>query len=316
MSVGPLPTELQEAYDLCDRVARRDKPHLHAAAQYFAFPETRRTFAATYASMRLVDDFVDNIPNRATLSEPARRLAAQTVGKWLQLVRDARAGQSGSGPVWLALSDTFSRFDLPLEPWEDLAEAMQSDLYAPMFRDWDHLRRYMKGASVAPAVVFMHLVMMQPKGPTGRFESAWDHAKVAHATEDLAIFCYWVHILRDVANDLSVGHSGTCVSPASGLGRLRSLRRRSSPNERSRTGVGCLCPPGSIRSTSCARSSRTRARASSGDSHYCSTRERPCPWDFGRDIRGAPENLADHNFDVFAGSLELTEDQRGRILAS
>ena len=314
MSTSSLPCDLLEAYDLCDRVARRDKPHLHAAAQYFTSPETRRAFAATYASMRLVDDFVDNIPNRASLNDHTRRVAAGTVRKWLDLVRDAQAGRAGPGPVWQALSDTFSWFALPLEPWEDLAKAMESDLYAAMFRDWDHLRLYMNGASVAPAVVFMHLVMMQPNGPEGRFESPWEHARVARATEDLAIFCYWVHILRDVANDLSVGRSGLVYLPQADLDAfglsVEDLHRMKETGRATETYIRLAQ----------FEAHRARVHLERGRVHLHEVLS-VVPVENARALTtlvdtymALLDNLAEHEFDVFARSLELTEDQRARIL--
>ena len=314
MPADALPTDLLEAYDLCDRVARRDKPHLHAAAQYFTSPETRRAFAATYASMRFIDDFVDNIPNRSALSEHTRRVAAQTVEKWLVLVRDARSGQPGPGPVWRALSDTFARFELPLEPWEDLARAMESDLYAAMFRDWNHLRQYMNGASVAPAVVFMHLVMMQPNGRGGRFENPWSHAKVAGATEDLAIFCYWVHILRDVANDLAVGRTGLVYLPQADLDAFD------------------LCVDDLHHMKETGRATESYIRLARFEAHRARVHlERGkvhlrevlgvVPPENARSLTtlvdtyvALLDNLAEHDFDVFARSLELTEEQRAQIL--
>ena len=315
MSADSIPAGLQEAYDLCDRVARRDKPHLHAAAQYFAFPETRRAFGATYASMRLVDDFVDNIPNRSTLSDHTRRVAAETVARWLLLVRDARAGRAGTGPVWQALSDTFSRFALPLEPWEDLAKAMQSDLYAAMFRDWEHLRTYMKGASVAPAVIFMHLVMMQPTDARGRFENPWEHSRVARATEDLAIFCYWVHILRDVANDLSVGRSGLVYLPQADLDAFEvSVTDLHGMKEAAKASEAYI-------RLAHFEADRARVHLEQGQVHL---REilAIVPPENARALStlvdtyvALLDNLAQHHFDVFARSLELTEDQRSQVLS-
>jgi len=214
--------QVRAAYALCEQMAGRDKPHLYAAAQLLSWPQARRAFAATYASMRVIDDYIDGIPHRATLPGPSRQIAARQIDLWLEQVRRARADASATDGIWVALADTFDRFEFPLTPWEELGRAMRSDLSTPAFRDWDHLREYMAGASVAPAVVFMHLVLMQPYGPgeDGCFRSPWPYMRVVEATEDLAIFCYWVHILRDVAADLTLGGGGLVYLPQEDLRRF------------------------------------------------------------------------------------------------
>jgi phytoene synthase len=217
MPLSATATDLADAYALCEDIARRDKPHLYTAAQQFEHRETREAFAAAYASMRFIDDFVDDIPGRANLGDDARREAEGMVQRWLTQVRAAHAGQAGQEPVRLALSHTFSRFDLPLDPWEDLAHAMETDLHVSQFENWEHLRRYMRGASVAPAVIFMHLVLVHPNNDGRTFSCPWDYAQVAAATEDLAIFCYWAHILRDVAKDLDAGGTGLVYFPRQDL---------------------------------------------------------------------------------------------------
>jgi phytoene/squalene synthetase len=212
-----LPSIVEDGYARCERIAAHDKPHLYTASRLFTYPETQRAFAATYASMRLVDDFVDNIPHRQSLAAAACRAAKRHIADWMRLITNAHAGQPGTSPLWHALTDTFAQFDLPLEPWKNLAGAMESDLTTPFFRNWDHLRQYMAGASVAPAVVFMYLVLMRPERSGGRFVSPWPYEEVLAATEDLAIFCYCVHILRDVAVDLSLGKDGLVYLPLADL---------------------------------------------------------------------------------------------------
>lgn len=211
--------ELDAAYAACEELAGRDKPHLYAAAQLFERPAVRRAFVATYASMRVIDDAIDGIPNRATLSADRRRSELGRVARWLEAVDASRRGQPPPGPLWTALADTMSRFAFPPEPWQDLAAAMSADVVTPSFRTWDDLRRYMHGASVAPAVVFMYLVLMKP-GADGVFCTPWNYDRVLAATEDLAVFCYCVHILRDVAVDLTLGESGLVYLPEEDLSRF------------------------------------------------------------------------------------------------
>ncbi|GAB4315033.1 MAG: presqualene diphosphate synthase HpnD [Candidatus Zixiibacteriota bacterium] len=232
--MSELDASVRRAYAACDDIARRDKPHLYACARHFVHAETRAAFAATYASMRVIDDFIDEIPNRAQITSDVREAASEHVNQWMKHVRAALVGDALKNPIWTALADTFRRFPIPLNPWNDLATAMVTDLFVPQFEDWDHLKRYMKGASVAPAIVFMHFVLMHPNGD-GTFRCAWEYDRVANATEDLAIFCYWVHILRDVARDLSLGKTGLVYFPRADMERfgltiqdLHSMKERGS----------------------------------------------------------------------------------------
>jgi phytoene synthase len=231
---------LDLAYAECEQLAGRDKPHLFAAALLFERPEVRRAFVATYASMRLIDDAVDGIPNRASLSADRRQDELARVNAWLELVKAAQHGEGRTGATWAALADTFARFDFPIDPWTDLAKAMSSDVMSSSFRTWEELRHYMQGASVAPAVVFMYLVLMRPDS-SGIFRTAWQYEQVLSATEDLAVFCYCVHILRDVATDLSLGESGLIYLPEDDLKRFGMSgahlydmrdRRRAAPSYR------------------------------------------------------------------------------------
>lgn len=212
-------TSLDAAYAECERLAGRDKPHLYAAANLFQRPAVRRAFVATYASMRLIDDIVDGISNRSSISPGRRVFELGRVQSWMALVRAAKAGDGSAGPTWAALADTLAHFELPLDPWDNLAKAMQADVMVSTFKTWDELQKYMQGASVAPAVVFMYLVLMHPDSRV-RFSTGWTYEEVHHATEDLAIFCYCVHILRDVSEDLTLGESGLVYLPEDELSQF------------------------------------------------------------------------------------------------
>lgn len=238
MSSDPTATvSLDAAYAECERLAGRDKPHLYAAAHLFERPEVRRAFVATYASMRLIDDAIDGIPHRARLTDGQREHELSRVANWLGMVETSHRGGRVNGLTWLALSDTFSRFAFPLDPWVNLGKAMSSDVVASSFETWEDLRHYMQGASVAPAIVFMYLVLMRP-AQDGVFRTDWSFGKVHAATEDLAIFCYCVHILRDVAVDLELGESGHIYLPRQELrrfgltdGDLYSMREKGHGND-------------------------------------------------------------------------------------
>jgi len=211
----PNPAPVAEAYRQCAEIAGRNIPNLYLAARFFKSQVIFNAFCAAYASMRMIDDVVDGLPDREALTDVQRKQLLEKIQSWLGNVRDAFALEPAEGPIWLALSDTFSKFDLPTDPWENLAAAMAMDIEMPYFKDWRTLQKYMQGASVAPAVVFMHLVLT--KLEDDEYICEWAYDEVVEATEDLAVFCYWTHILRDASQDLEIGENGLVYIPLSEL---------------------------------------------------------------------------------------------------
>ena len=63
---------------------------------------------------------------------------------------------------------------------------------------WDDFLAYAAGATVAPATIFIYLLGAQPA--EDGFSWALPEQPV-HYAADLGIFCYLVHILRDLAKD-------------------------------------------------------------------------------------------------------------------
>lgn len=214
----PDPAAVGEAYRHCETIAKRNIPNLYLAARFFDQAEIFDAFCATYASMRIIDDSVDSLDNREKLSFEDKKRASEEVQAWLDKVKSAFALQPVDEPIWVALADTFSRFDLPTDPWEDLAAAMTMDIETAYFKDWRTLQKYMRGASVAPAVIFMHLVLTKPEDE--EYMCLWSYDEVVAATEDLAIFCYWTHILRDTSRDLEIGEKGLVYFPLSELNQF------------------------------------------------------------------------------------------------
>lgn len=229
----PDSASVAEAYRYCTEMAGRGIPNLYLAARFFEAPEIFKAFCAAYASMRIIDDVVDGLPDRESLSVEQKQQALEKIQLWLSDVHAAFSLKPVEGPIWQALSDTFSKFDLPTDPWEDLAAAMAMDVEMPHFKDWRTLQKYMGGASVAPAVVFMHLVLTRIED--GEYMCQWSYDEVVEATEDLAIFCYWTHILRDASRDLEIGEKGLIYIPLSELTQfgltpddLRRMKREKS----------------------------------------------------------------------------------------
>lgn len=168
----------------------------------------RKLFEAAYAGMRLVDDFVDD----EFLPQPPDTRDASRSGA-LSLIADWEAASQQAIDDGIVSADTPTRFRAaiaalaalpvnarpPARAWNALASAMRRDVREQPLERWDDFVSYCEGATVAPAAVFLHVLTIEETvgGPVARLDESalFDHAR------PMALFCYLVHIVRDIARD-------------------------------------------------------------------------------------------------------------------
>ena len=150
--------------------------------------------------MRLIDDAVDEgfLCRPVTERAQQRRTMLASIDKWLGQC----LGEIEEGPlppqVRYALRATAHCSDLGETPWTGLADAMRSDVREQPMLEWNDFLTYATGATVAPATIFIYLLGAKPDA-AGFY---WDLPEPpSHYAADLGIFCYLVHILRDLAKD-------------------------------------------------------------------------------------------------------------------
>lgn len=186
--------DVEQSYRLSEEMARRRLPHLYRVARLFPDSERYRAFCALYASMRWVDDRVDE------KSTDAGGLEA-----WALEISNARAGNPTESEFGPALADTFARFELSLDPWQRLSTSMHTDLALPGFATYENFRTYAEGATISPAAIFAMLLLMRKEN--GRSRSEVPYETVRAAVSGAAVACYEIHILRDAALDLRDGRN-------------------------------------------------------------------------------------------------------------
>lgn len=196
----------------CLAVAEASQSNLWLVGKLLTAPR-RAFFAASYASMRVIDDFVDDdfLQRDAETRQADRFSALSIIDQWEAAVSEAATGAgSVSAPfderIFSGLSVTLGCSDLMALPWTRMAAAMRHDVNEEPFLVWQNFLDYCEGATVAPASIFLYVLGMQ-QDETGGFRSglpgsADDPAPVAR---DMGIFCYLVHILRDLRKDAEKG---------------------------------------------------------------------------------------------------------------
>lgn len=199
-------------------VTRASASNLHAVGRFLPGAK-RRLFEAAYAGMRVIDDYIDDGFLRLSPEGRAhhRTRAVETVEAWRRRSRTALAGadwravdpdqaqddallQAGAAPLYDALFAAVAEAPAPpAAAWDLLARSMGEDAQERPLQDWDGFLHYCEGATVAPAAIFLHVLTSARDGVRLHESALFDAAR------PMALFCYLVHILRDLRKDAGQG---------------------------------------------------------------------------------------------------------------
>jgi phytoene/squalene synthetase len=170
-----------------------DHPNILIAANFW---EEERFYAAKicYKFMRTIDDLIDNHKTKNKLIKPEeRKMFEADIYEWLKMIIVSKE----INPLQKELQETIDKFKIPLWPMEAFAKSMIYDIHNDGFSTLESFLEYSRGASVAPASIFVHLNGIQKVNGIYK-EPPFD---VRWAATPCAIFSYLVHIIRDFQKD-------------------------------------------------------------------------------------------------------------------
>jgi presqualene diphosphate synthase len=199
-------TCISAAFAECEAITSSRQPNLYLVGRYLP-PPKYRLFVAAYAAMRVVDDFVDNdfLGMSHNERETTRRQALESIADWQEQIVAAVERRAPTKlarvneKVFYAFRDVAAWAPLDTRPWINLARAMCRDVNETPITTWDDFLVYCEGATVAPATVFIEILACRINGP-GRAEIHLPNSCDYYA-RDMAMFCYIVHIVRDLWRD-------------------------------------------------------------------------------------------------------------------
>ncbi|UCH78923.1 MAG: squalene/phytoene synthase family protein, partial [Candidatus Coatesbacteria bacterium] len=229
IGLAPLPGSeagaLAEALRLCETIASRNRSHLYRVSQLLRDRRRYEAFLATHAVMRVIDDFVDAVPDVTNLTPEDRSYLEQALEQWRDRIEAAASASPGPEPLDVALAAALASFPVPLSLWETFLEAMRYDLRRDRFETWESFQEYAEGAAAAPTAIFVFLLCAQPgtgeSAPPVRFgvPEVGDGFDYLACGRELGFFAYLAHVLRDVRKDLLKGARGRIYLPASELAK-------------------------------------------------------------------------------------------------
>jgi phytoene/squalene synthetase len=170
-----------------------DHPNILISSNFWD-PERYGAAKVCYKFMRKIDDLIDNhkAEHKAIAIHEREQFTAD-VEEWLKMFLTA----GKHNPEHADLIYTIERFSIPLWPLEDFARSMIYDINNDGFDTLDTFLDYSRGASVAPASIFVHLSGLTKNG-NGYKLPEFD---VRNTATPCAIFSYLVHIIRDFQKD-------------------------------------------------------------------------------------------------------------------
>ncbi len=173
--------DLDQAYIHCQRIAKSQAKNFYYAFRTLSSAK-RRAIYAVYAFCRYCDDVTDDdLP-----PEEKRRLLAETRDR----LNDT--GIEHEDPVFLALEDTISNFNIPRRYFEDIIRGVETDLVVSRFNTFDDLRDYC--CLVASAVGLICIEIFGYEDPTA-----------SEYAVDFGIAMQLTNIIRDIREDAERG---------------------------------------------------------------------------------------------------------------
>lgn len=191
---------------VCHAIAQRNGSPLFLVSRLLGGAK-RRLFVSAYAAMRVIDDLVDEnflaLPREQRPGQRERVL--EKIETWRLQARAASRhaftprADSFHPDVFLALNETIGQSDLGDWPWDALADAMRHDVHEQEIVTWEDFLAYCEGATVSPAATFAYILACEVQD--GHYRLNRPDPFCRDQVRDMAIFCYLIHIARDLAKD-------------------------------------------------------------------------------------------------------------------
>ncbi len=145
-----LPQNTESAYKACADIVRQHYENFPVAS--ILLPKTlRKPISAIYSFARTADDLADE----GDLDASDRLQALEQYTKYFN---NMLAGVSGNDPVFIALADTISRFDLSPELFTDLISAFQQDITKKRYDNFEEVLDYCRRSANPVGRLLIQLV--------------------------------------------------------------------------------------------------------------------------------------------------------------
>jgi phytoene synthase len=178
-------SQLEIAYDYCQRVARKQAKNFYYAFRTLPTPK-RRAIYATYAFCRMCDDIADEdmpIDEKRRQFSETRNLLTESLQR-----TGSEVGNDALPPEFAALSDATAAFGIPHHYYTQVIEGVESDLVKTRFENFEELKAYCYQVASVVGLICIEVFGYED-------EAAREYAI------DMGIAMQLTNILRDIKED-------------------------------------------------------------------------------------------------------------------
>ncbi len=133
LSIENRPWTPAESFEYCQKIAYAHYENFPVASRFLP-ADKRGHIAAIYAFARTADDYADE-PGYT----PAERI--ESIQRWENMLEDCYNGVAAH-PVFIALSETVERFQIPAELFHNLLTAFRADVTTHRYETFDQVLEY------------------------------------------------------------------------------------------------------------------------------------------------------------------------------
>ena len=171
----------------------KNQPILDIAASIWE-AEKYNAFKTCYRAMRSLDDLVDDRKSiLIRINDRERNYYSTVIANWKKAIID-------KDPIDFnqkELLETIAKYHIPFWPWIEFSNSMIHDINFTGFQSLKEFIKYSEGAAISPGSIFMHLCGI--KDSNGYLIPPMFDVK--KAARPLALFSYFVHVIRDFQKD-------------------------------------------------------------------------------------------------------------------
>ncbi len=166
------------AYKHCLKIAHNHYENFPVAS-WFLPRRMRLPIAAIYAFARKADDYADE----GNADDNSR---IKSLDKMAQNIDNCYAGNPPDLPMYIALSDTIKRFNLPAELFHDLLSAFKQDVTQKRYADFGELMDYCRRSANPVGRLMLHIYGQTDRQSLGHSDALCSALQLINFYQDMA----------------------------------------------------------------------------------------------------------------------------------